>query len=394
MLRRQLERQGYQVETAANGREALDRVQAGGLSLVLLDIIMPELDGYQVLETLKSDAVWHDLPVIMISALDEISSVARCIERGAEDYLPKPFDPVLLRARIGASLEKKHLRDEDRRTTAELALTLQKLRTTQDQLVMQEKLASLGALVAGIAHEIKNPLNFVINFALESRKLTTELRDCLKDGQAPDPAEIKDLLDFLEQNVAKIAEHGKRADSIVRNMLLHSRGGAGERQLTDINALLAEYVRLAYHGLRTQDQSFNLTFEEHYDPAVGSIEVVTQELSRVFLNIANNACYASHEKAKTKPPGFVPKLTVRTRNLGDRVEVRIRDNGNGVPRANRDKIFQPFFTTKPAGSGTGLGLSLSFDIVVRMHQGELRLESEEGEFAEFIIVLPRQPPAA
>lgn len=388
MLSQQVTQLGHRAAAAANGREALQKLRADAFDLVLLDIMMPEMDGYAVLEEMKSDAKLRELPVIMVSGVDEIKSVVRCIERGAEDYLTKPPDPVLLRARVGACLEKKRLRDAERAKTEELERALQKLKATQDQLVVQEKLASLGALTAGIAHEIKNPLNFVTNFAMLSVDLVNELREHLSKSGGVD-GETAEILASLEQNVAKIGEHGRRADGIVRGMLLHSRGGAGDRQPTDLNALVAEYVGLAFHGLRALDPSFNVTIEADYDPAVGRVIAVPQDLSRVFLNIANNACYAANAKRKVAGPGFSPKVSVRTKSLDDRVEVRIRDNGAGVPAAVRDKVFQPFFTTKPTGSGTGLGLSISYDIVVKGHQGELRLESAEGEFAEFIVSLPR-----
>ena len=194
-------------------------------------------------------------------------------------------------------------------------------------------------------------------------------------------------------NARKINEHGRRADSIVRGMLLHSRGQSGERQDTDVNALLEEYVNLSYHGMRAQDSSFNLTVERAYDPTVGTIQAVPQDLSRVFLNIVNNACYATHEKKKALDQAgtrdYMPTLSVSTKNIGDTVEVRVRDNGEGIPQEIRDRIFNPFFTTKPTGQGTGLGLSISHDIVVQQHHGTLDVDSAPGEFTEFVIRLPR-----
>jgi PAS domain S-box-containing protein len=277
---------------------------------------------------------------------------------------------------------------------AELEETLRQLHTMQDQVIAQEKLASLGALTAGIAHEIRNPLNFVTNFAELSHELLHELHDDLAEQQAlfdPETFEdIADLLASLQQNVQKITEHGKRADRIVNGMLQHSRGQAGVRQPTDINLLLSEDIDLAYHGMRAQDTSFNVSIDTLLDPTVGSANVVTQDISRVFLNILNNALYAVHDKHKALGEGFRPTLSVRSTNLGDRLEVRIRDNGNGIPPAIRDKLFQPFFTTKPTGSGTGLGLSISRDIVVQEHQGTIEIDSEVGQYTEFIITFPRQ----
>ncbi len=275
----------------------------------------------------------------------------------------------------------------------ELATTLKKLKATQEQIIAQEKLASLGALTAGIAHEIKNPLNFVNNFAELSAELTEELLEEIenqKDRLDPESKEyIEEILSDLEQNVKKINQHGKRADNIVRGMLMHSGGKAGERQPTDINALLAEYVNLAYHGMRAKDTSFNITIETNYDDSLAPLNVVPQNISRVFLNVINNACYAAHEKKKQIGEGFLPQLLVSTKNLSDRVEIRIRDNGKGIPQESLDKIFNPFFTTKPTGEGTGLGLSISHDIIVQEHRGEIKIETEAGSYAEFIITLPK-----
>lgn len=277
--------------------------------------------------------------------------------------------------------------------TGELTKTVSNLKETQTQLILSEKMASLGQLTAGIAHEIKNPLNFITNFAVLSQDLTKDLREELAHDRervdAKRALEIEGILNDLDQNVTKINEHGKRADSIVRGMLLHSRGKAGERQMTDLNALLSEYTNLAYHGMRAQDTSFNVKIETDFDPAVGKINIVPQDLSRAFLNIVNNACYAANDKRKTGGIGFNPVVRVSARNLDNGVEVRIRDNGNGIPLAIREKIFNPFFTTKPAGSGTGLGLSLSYDIVTQEHKGEIRIDTKEGEYTEFIITIPR-----
>jgi PAS domain S-box-containing protein len=276
---------------------------------------------------------------------------------------------------------------------AELEKTLQRLQDMQDQVIMQEKLASLGALTAGIAHEIRNPLNFVNNFAELSAELTQELREDIAEQKDRLDSEILEdieaILYDLEQNVYKINEHGRRADRIVHGMLLHSRGNPGQREPSDVNTLLAEYVNLAYHGMRAQDASFNVTIETDYDPSIGLVDVVPQDIGRVFLNVINNACYAAHAKRKDMGEGFSPTLSVHTTNRGDRVEIRIRDNGTGIPPEVRDKIFQPFFTTKPTGAGTGLGLSISYDIVVQEHKGEIHVETEEGQYTELIITLPK-----
>lgn len=270
--------------------------------------------------------------------------------------------------------------------------TLQQLKAMQDQLIVQQKLASLGALTAGIAHEIKNPLNFVKNFAELSTEAVQELLEHFsKQKNLLDPETLENLeflVRDLEENVQKIRDHSQRADSIVHNMLMHSRGSSGERQRTDLNALLAEYANLAYHGMRAKDMTFNATMKTELDPTIGQVEVVPQDLSRVFLNVLSNACYAVHEKAKKVGEGFSPTVWARTKNQGERIEIRIRDNGPGIPKEVVDKIFTPFFTTKPTGEGTGLGLSISYDIVVQGHQGEIKVKTEEGSYTEFIIALP------
>jgi signal transduction histidine kinase len=267
------------------------------------------------------------------------------------------------------------------------------LKDARQQLVECEKMATLGQLTAGIAHEIKNPLNFIKNFSELTIELIQELNEEIgKLAKSIDPKEVEYLngiLADMSANLVKISEHGKRADSIIRGMLLYAHGKSGERIPTDINAMLAEYVGLGYQGLRASDNTFNIKIEHDYDLSVGMISIVPQDIGRVFLNLINNSCYATHQKKKAHPEKYTPLLKTSTRNLGDMVEIRIRDNGNGIPASLTEKIFNPFFTTKPAGSGTGLGLSISFDIVVNQHHGEIKVETMEGEFAEFIIMLPK-----
>lgn len=286
---------------------------------------------------------------------------------------------------ISAFIKTKILED--------LQVTLDNLQDTQAKLVQSEKLASLGQLTAGIAHEIKNPLNFINNFSDLSKNLIVELdEELLPFKEKIDPKSVEfidELLGDLKHNLLKINEHGKRVDSIVKGMLLHSRGKSGEMQKSSINALLGEFISLAYHGFRAQDSTFNIKLETIFDDSIEMINVVPQNLSRVFVNILNNACYSTNEKKKEKGVTYAPVLTVTTKNLDGKVEIRIRDNGKGIPQAILDKIFNPFFTTKPAGKGTGLGLSLSYDIITGEHKGEIRIESEEGEFAEFIITIPK-----
>ncbi|MEJ2636669.1 MAG: ATP-binding protein [Calditrichia bacterium] len=278
-------------------------------------------------------------------------------------------------------------------TYRKLNATIEDLKSTQEKLITQEKLASLGALTAGIAHEIKNPLNFVNNFADLSVELVDELKEIfIKHREKFSGGEIENLEEILQHltfNATKVGEHGKRADSIVRNMLDHSRGRSGERRPTNINYLLDEDINLAYHGMRAQDASFNVIIEKHLDQKLGELEIIPQDISRVFLNIISNAFYAINLKKMKNSNHFEPKLLVISSDLENHVEIHIRDNGVGIPVEIKDKLFNPFFTTKPAGEGTGLGLSLSHDIIVKEHKGSLTFETSEGEFTEFIITLPK-----
>jgi signal transduction histidine kinase len=279
------------------------------------------------------------------------------------------------------------------KTIEKLDTAIEDLKSTQEKLIVQQKLASLGQLTAGIAHEIKNPLNFVNNFAQLSNELVEELRDEFekkKNGLDGEFVEvIQDLLKNIEQNVTKINEHGKRADSIVRSMLLHSRGKSGEKIPSDLNTILEEDLNLAYHGMRAQNAEFNVSIEKSFDENIGKINVVQQELSRVFLNIIQNSFYETHRKKNHNKNNFSPVICIKTKDKGDSVEIRIYDNGDGIPYEIQDKLFDPFFTTKPAGQGTGLGLSLSYDIIVKQHTGEIKFETKDGEFTEFIITLPK-----
>jgi signal transduction histidine kinase len=276
--------------------------------------------------------------------------------------------------------------------TSELAKSLEDLRATQDRLVQTQKLASLGQLTAGIAHEIKNPLNFVNNFSGVSVELIDELEEALAGVKADDKTRtaISELANTLRGNLDKVVQHGKRADPIVKNMLLHSREGSGEHRPVDINAVVAEAVNLAYHGARAEKQGFNITLQHSLDPTAGQVDCFPQEVTRVLLNLISNGFYAATtRKGQMEDRGYEPTLMAATRNLGDRVEIRIRDNGSGIPPEVREKMFNPFFTTKPAGEGTGLGLSISHDIIVKQHGGSIEVDTEPGEFTEFRIVLPR-----
>jgi len=287
--------------------------------------------------------------------------------------------------------QQKILQDEVDRQTAEIRTTLDNLKSTQAQLIQSEKMASLGELTAGIAHEIQNPLNFVNNFSEVNKELIEELKSEKSKVKSERDDKLEDqLLNDIEQNLEKINHHGKRADSIVKGMLQHSRTTSGQKELADINALCDEYLRLAYHGLRAKDKGFNADLKTDFDESVGKINIVPQDIGRVLLNLFNNAFYAVSEKQKTEDEKFEPCVSVQTKKINEKIEIIVMDNGNGIPKNVVDKVFQPFFTTKPAGRGTGLGLSLAYDII-KAQGGEIKVETKEGERSEFIVQLPTTP---
>jgi two-component system NtrC family sensor kinase len=280
--------------------------------------------------------------------------------------------------------QKVELEKEVQERTAELRQSLHDLKSTQSQLIQSEKMASLGELTAGIAHEIQNPLNFVNNFSEVNDELISELVDEVDKGNTE---EVKAIASDIKQNLEKINHHGKRADAIVKGMLQHSRASTGKKEPTDINALADEYLRLSYHGMRAKDKNFNATLQTDFDTNIGKINIVPQDIGRVLLNLINNAFYSVMQKKKQVGDNYEPTVSVNTKKMGDKVTISVKDNGNGIPQKAVDKIFQPFFTTKPTGQGTGLGLSLSYDII-KAHGGEIKVETKEGEGAEFIIQLP------
>jgi signal transduction histidine kinase len=335
----------------------------------------------------------HALLAVPLLRQDELVGGLVIRRRSAGGF--GPTIPTLLQTFAGQAvlaIENAGLFQEARRARAEAEAALLDLRRTQDRLVQTEKMASLGQLTAGIAHEIKNPLNFVNNFSDLSADLLDELNAALTpdrlDMAADLRAEIDELTATLKGNMQRIAEHGRRADSIVKNMLLHSRAGSGERRAVDVNSTAEEALNLAYHGARAETPGFNVTLAKDLDPAAGQAEMFPQEIVRVLVNLIGNGFYAARKRAEQH--ATEPTLRLTTRDRGDLVEIRVRDNGTGIPDAVRERIFEPFFTTKPAGEGTGLGLSLSYDIVVKQHGGQLTVDSAINEFTEFVITLPRR----
>ncbi len=364
----------------------------GGIGVLVFALGLTALTVRSITVPLKQlersmAAITHgELNVAMPPAgVNEISAMARTLGMLRDSLIERDR---LERERQRAEAEIRAARD-----AAEAAL--HDLKAAQASLIQAEKMASLGQLTAGIAHEIKNPLNFVNNFAGLSIELLDELKASAASALATlderQRGEVGEVVDTLTGNLEKIVDHGKRADSIVKRMLAHSRSGGGDWQSVDLNALVDESLNLAYHGARAQDKSFNITLERAYGKDISPVPLVAQDIMRVFLNLIGNGFYAANERQrKTNDRAFMPKLTVTTRDLGKAVEIRVRDNGLGIPAEVRDKLFQPFFTTKPPGEGTGLGLSISYEIVTKQHGGTIEVASEAGEFTEFTVCLPRR----
>jgi two-component system NtrC family sensor kinase len=367
---------------------------AGRVALDGKTIHIPDVDAEPGLPLLQSSDVLKPRTLLGVPLLREGATIGMLMmARGTvEPFTDKQIELVTTFADQAAiAIENVRLFESVEARTRELAQSLEELRTTQDRLVQTEKLASLGQLTAGIAHEIKNPLNFVNNFSAVSVELIDELRQGLA-GPLDDKlrAQISEIADMLQGNLDKVVQHGKRADAIVKNMLLHSRQGSEEHRLVDINALVEESLNLAYHGARAEQQGFNITLERSLDPAAGEVDVFPQDVTRVLLNLISNGFYAATKrKAQADGTDYEPTLMAATRNVGESVEIRIRDNGTGIPPEVKERMFNPFYTTKPAGEGTGLGLSISHDIIVKQHGGSIEVDTQPGEFTEFKIILPR-----
>ena len=332
--------------------------------------------------------------VVAVPLLREETVIGGIVIRRRREGAFAPATVTLLQtfaAQSVLAIENARLFQDAERARAAAEAALNDLRRAQDRLVQSEKMASLGQLTAGIAHEIKNPLNFVNNFSALSTELVDELQGVLANAavDAPTRAEVEELGAMIKGNLEKVVQHGKRADGIVKNMLLHARESGGERRSADLNAIVEEALNLAFHGARAEKPAFNITLERKFDPTVGALEIYPQEFTRVMLNLCANGFYAATRKAEEAGARFAPTLTVTTEARPDAVVIRVRDNGTGIPDSARARLFEPFFTTKPAGEGTGLGLSLSHDIVVKQHGGSITVESEVGEFTEFTVTLPR-----
>lgn len=400
-----LGKEGYKVRKVLDGNRALDAAQLALPDLILLDIMMPNMNGYEVCQRLKVDERTQEIPVIFLSALDAIEDKVKAFSLGAVDYIIKPFQKDEVIARVNTHLQiqtlTKDLKNQNTLLTeeikqrklveAELRKALQDLKIAQEQIIGREKLASLGTLTAGIAHELRNPLNFVNNYAESSIELADELLEQIESQleylQVDAIDSIRELLADLKENSTAIHQHGQRAERIIRGMMNHARTENSVRQMIDLNALLDESIKLVYHSRRVENVKFSLAVETNYDPNIGQIELLPNELRRAFINLIDNACYAVQKKQEQLGEDFTPRLSIETQKINDQVEIRIRDNGIGIQSENQSKIFEPFFTTKPTGEGTGLGLSMTHEIIVRQHGGTLHLETKPNVYTEFILRL-------
>ncbi|MEA2859309.1 MAG: hypothetical protein QOC72_1348, partial [Methylobacteriaceae bacterium] len=379
-------------------RWLIDRYSASGRAVIDKKAVhvhdMQSAEGDEFLESQQRARRLGHRTILTVPLLREGESIGAIILRRTEAHPFGDKQIALLQTfadQAVIAIGNVRLFEEVQQRTKELSLSLDNLRTAQDRLVQTEKLASLGQLTAGIAHEIKNPLNFVNNFSALSVELVDELDEVLKPALLEQKMrkETDELTHMLKGNLEKVVQHGKRADSIVKNMLLHSREGSGERRSVELNAVVEDSLNLAYHGARAESQEFKIKLERAFDPAAGEVELFPQEITRVLLNLISNGFYAAMKRKAEMTDGYEPALAATTRDLGDRVEIRIRDNGNGIPPEVKDKMFNPFFTTKPPGEGTGLGLSLCYDIIVKQHAGSIEVDTRPGEFTEFRVILPR-----
>jgi signal transduction histidine kinase len=394
--------EGYKVRKALNGRLAIEAARLEPPHLILLDIMMPQLDGYHVFQQLQQDQRTCMIPVIFLSALDTVTDKVKAFTLGGVDYITKPFQQEEVLARVKTHLQIRSLTqtlqvnnrrlqeeiEQRQQAEAELKQALQELKNTQTQMIVKEKLASLGALMAGIAHELRNPLNFVNNYAESSVELVAELiAEVETTPLLPEQlASLQELLIDVRDNASSIHQHGQRAERIIQSMMQHARTGSDDWQVVPFNNLLKEAVDLVYYSQRSQLGNLEITIQTDYDTAIGNISVIPADLTRAFINLISNAFYAIHYKWQ-QDVSFQPTLWLKTRKLPDHIEVRIHDNGIGIEPEAQQRIFDPFFTTK-TNEGTGLGLSITYDVIVEQHRGRLSFVSEPGIYTEFIVILP------
>lgn len=406
ILSHSLKRAGFKVAVETDGQSAIEQVNYNPPDLILLDIKMPGLDGFETCRQLKFNSITKDIPIIFMTALAESEDKVQGLSMGAVDYITKPFQHQEVIARVRTHLQIRKLSlalaqqnqilkqeiNKKIATEKELSQTLEQLKKFQQQIIAQEKLASLGSLTAGIAHELKNPLNFINNFASVSINFSQKILDKIASLTDIIPSEklhdISILATYLQQSSYSIYEQGKQADNIIRSMLLHARGDLGKFELIDLNQLLEESLQLALKSRQNPLSVVKLTLDRDYDSSIGKVMLNPQSFSRGLINIIHNGIDELDHCQKNTDENFIPVLALSTRKSTETIEIHIKDNGSGINSHIINKIFEPFFTTKSPGQGTGLGLSITYDIIVNQHQGQLKVESVMDEYTEFLILLP------
>lgn len=391
-----LTRAGLKSVVASNGETALRQAIHYPPELILLDVLMPVMDGFEVCEQLKQNPATQDIPVLFMTALSDPIDKVKGFNLGAVDYITKPFNVSEVIARIQLHLNLRSLNRTLEEKNKQLSSTLQQLQAAQAQMLNQEKLAVVGTLTAGVSHELRNPLNYINNYAEGSIELIDELIDELRpalDQITPERfSTVQDLLAELRENAIATRQHGRRAETVIQQLLAQVRSNRAVFEPTDLNALLDQAVRLAYKSRCASADGFNTIIETSYDEAIGCPWVIRADLSRALINLVDNACFALREKQLQSTPAFRPTLWIKTQRLNDQIEVRIRDNGIGMSPEVQSQIFTHFFTTKPVGEGTGLGLALTYDIIVKQHHGTLEVSSKAGAYSEFVLTLPGEQP--
>jgi two-component system, NtrC family, sensor kinase len=407
VLSQALKGAGFTVAVETDGEGAIEQSIYNPPDLILLDVMMPGINGFETCQKLKENPLTEEIPIIFMTALADSVDKVKGLSIGAVDYITKPFQQEEVLARVQTHLQIRNLTKKLEKqnqqltteiaqrlqTEAELKMTLQELQKTQKQMIIQEKLASLGALTAGIAHELKNPLNFINNFSIIvkdlNQELITKIMPKIQNFSELEVIEIEEIIENLEDSLDAIYEQGKKADNIIHSMLIHARQEDTQWELTDINTLLANAIKFTIKSSGTTSGQLEIELETHYDLTIEPLPVIPSSLNRAFINLINNSCYALNNKKKELLTQFHPQLIIQTQNLEKAIEIRIRDNGNGMTSEVVEKLFEPFFTTKPPGEGTGLGLSITNEIITGQHQGEIKVKTEVGIYSEFVILLPK-----
>ncbi|MDY7022161.1 MAG: response regulator [Cyanobacteriota bacterium] len=395
VLSRILTDNGIEVAVAINGKMALQQVEYEPPELILLDILMPGMDGFETCKKLKLNPATYDIPVIFTTALSETADKVKGFSLGAVDYITKPFQEEEVLARVQVHLQLRTLSKMIEERNRELEEVIKQLQTTQQRLIIQEKLATIGTLIAGVSHELRNPLNFINNYAESSAEMSDDILDELNtQAENIEPESLKyiqEILSELRENSVIIQQNGQRAENVIQSMLLQARTDSSNREITDINQLTDQALQLAWKSFRGNNNNFSVSIKTEYDQTIQPFLIIPGNVLRALINIIDNACYTLQQKYEYKKQigeKFKPQLKITTRNQSNAVEVRIWDNGLGISEEIREKIFQPFLTTKSVGQGTGLGLALTQDIITGQHGGTLEVNTEVGVYTEFIIILP------